>query len=73
MVHVAPLWRSREDEVEDRPCYPCFAIFYVLGPRGICLLLRPINKTLEGWSFLSLLLTSFSFLRLERVCRELYF
>jgi hypothetical protein len=44
MVHVASPWRSREDQVEDRrgiamgcigPYYPCFAIFFVLGPRGI--------------------------------------
>jgi hypothetical protein len=44
VVHVAPSWRSRRDQVEDGrvdatgcvgPCYPYFAIFYVLGPRGI--------------------------------------
>jgi hypothetical protein len=44
MVHVAPLWGSREDQVEDGrvdatgyigPCYPYFAIFFVLGTRGI--------------------------------------
>jgi hypothetical protein len=44
VVHVAPSWRSREDQVEDGwvdatgcvgHCYPSFAIFYILGPRGI--------------------------------------
>jgi hypothetical protein len=44
LVHVAPLWRSCEDRVEDGwvnatsfigPCYPYFAVFIVLGPRGI--------------------------------------
>jgi hypothetical protein len=43
VVHVAPSWRLREDQVEDgrvdaidrvRPCYPYFAIFDVLGPSG---------------------------------------
>jgi hypothetical protein len=44
VVHVAPSWRSHEDQVKDgrveatgcvRPGYPYFAIFDVLGPRGI--------------------------------------
>jgi hypothetical protein len=44
MVHVASLWRSREDEVKDgrvdvmgciRLFYPNIAVFIVLGPRGI--------------------------------------
>jgi hypothetical protein len=44
VVHVAPSWRLRRDQVEAgrvdvmgcvRPCCPYFAIFYVLGPRGI--------------------------------------
>jgi hypothetical protein len=44
VVHVAPSWRLRRDQVENgrvdamgciRPCCPYFAIFYVLGPRGI--------------------------------------
>jgi hypothetical protein len=44
VVHVAPLRRLRQRQVEDRlvnatgcigPCYPSFAIFNVLGPRGI--------------------------------------
>jgi hypothetical protein len=44
MVHVTSSWRSRADEDEDgrveaigciRPFYCNFAIFYVLGPRGI--------------------------------------
>jgi hypothetical protein len=44
MVHVASLWRSRGDEAEDRwvdaTGYiglfdPNFAVFIVLGPRGI--------------------------------------
>jgi hypothetical protein len=48
IVHVAPSWRSHEDQVEDRqvdvmgcirPCYPYFAIFHVLGPRGILVFL----------------------------------
>jgi hypothetical protein len=47
MVHVASLRRSRGDEAEDghidvmgciRLFYPNFAIFIVLGPKGICLL-----------------------------------
>jgi hypothetical protein len=60
MVHVASSWRLRRDQVKDGrvdvmgcigPFYPNFAIFYVLGPRGILsfsLLLGPINRTLEG-------------------------
>jgi hypothetical protein len=44
VVHVAPLWRLRQDQVEDgridtmsyvRPCYPHFTFFYVLDHRGI--------------------------------------
>jgi hypothetical protein len=44
MVHVPPSRRSREDQVKDEQvdamgcvgtCYPYFAIFMVLGPRGI--------------------------------------
>jgi hypothetical protein len=44
VVHVAPLRRLHQDQVEDgwidvmgcvRPCYPCFIIFYVLDHRGI--------------------------------------
>jgi hypothetical protein len=44
VVHVAPSWRSREDQVEDGwvdatscigPYYPYFIIFDVLGPRAI--------------------------------------
>jgi hypothetical protein len=44
VVHMAPSWWLRRDQVEDgwvdamgcvRPCYPYFIIFYVLGPRGI--------------------------------------
>jgi hypothetical protein len=44
MVHVASSWRSYRDQVEDRwvdatdyvgPCYPCFAVFFVLCPSGI--------------------------------------
>jgi hypothetical protein len=43
VMHVALSWRSREDQVEDgwinamgyvRLCYPCFAVFFVLGYRG---------------------------------------
>jgi hypothetical protein len=46
MVHVAPLRRSRGDQVEDRrveamgcirPCYPNFVVFIVLGHRDILL------------------------------------
>jgi hypothetical protein len=41
---VTPSWRLRQRQVEDRqvnsmdcigPCYPTFAVFNVLGPRGI--------------------------------------
>jgi hypothetical protein len=44
MVHVAPSRRLHQSQVEDgradamgcvRRCYPCFAIFIVLGRRGI--------------------------------------
>jgi hypothetical protein len=44
MVHVASSWRSHGDHVEDgqvdamgcvRPYYPCFTIFFILGPRDI--------------------------------------
>jgi hypothetical protein len=44
VVHVASSWRSREDRVKegrvnamgcDGPCYLCFAVFFVLCPRGI--------------------------------------
>jgi hypothetical protein len=44
MVHVAPSWMLRWDQVKDGwvdamgcigPYYPYFVIFYVLGPRGI--------------------------------------
>jgi hypothetical protein len=57
---VAPSWRLHRDQVEDgqvdamgcvRPCYSYFAVFYVLGLRGIVvfsILFRPINRTLEG-------------------------
>jgi hypothetical protein len=46
VVHVAPSQSSHGDQVEDRwadvmgyvgPCFPYFAIFCVLGPRGILL------------------------------------
>jgi hypothetical protein len=62
---VAPSWRLRRDEVEDRRVdimgcvrsyYPYFIIFYVLNRRGIVfsLLVGPINSTLEGWGYLTL-------------------
>jgi hypothetical protein len=44
VVHVAPSQRLRWKQIEDgrvdamgcvRPCYPTFAVFNVLGPRGI--------------------------------------
>jgi hypothetical protein len=44
VVHVAPSRRLHLSQVEDgwvdatgcvRLCYPCFAIFILLGPRGI--------------------------------------
>jgi hypothetical protein len=44
VVHVAPSRRLRRRQVEDGrvdatgcvgPCYPTFAVFNVLGPRGI--------------------------------------
>jgi hypothetical protein len=74
MVHVASSWRLRRDQAEDGrvdaigcvgPYYPYFAVYFVLGPMGIlvfCLLLRPMNRTLEGWSSLPLLQVSFTFL-----------
>jgi hypothetical protein len=43
VVHVAPSIRSCGDQIEDGwvdvmgcvgPYYPCFAVFFVLGPRG---------------------------------------
>jgi hypothetical protein len=43
VVHVTPSWILRQSQVEDgwvdamgcvRPCYVCFAIFILLGPRG---------------------------------------
>jgi hypothetical protein len=46
VVHVAPSWRLRRDQVKDGrvdatgcvgPYYPYFAVFYVLGSRGIVL------------------------------------
>jgi hypothetical protein len=47
VVHVAPLWRLHEDQVEDGrvdamvcigPCYPYLSVFFVLGLRGILVL-----------------------------------
>jgi hypothetical protein len=44
VVHVAPLWRLRQDQVEDGhvdamgcvgPCYLYFTVFLVLGTRSI--------------------------------------
>jgi hypothetical protein len=44
VVHVAPSRRLRRRQVEDErvdamgcvgPCYPTFAVFNVLAPRGI--------------------------------------
>jgi hypothetical protein len=44
VVHVAPSQRSRENQVKDGwvdvmgyvgPYYPCFAILFVLGCRGV--------------------------------------
>jgi hypothetical protein len=44
VVHVAPSRRLRRRQAEDGrvdamgyigPCYPCFAVFFLLGPRGI--------------------------------------
>jgi predicted metal-binding membrane protein len=44
VVHVVPSWRLRQRQVEDvrvgvmgcvGPCYPTFAVFNVLGIRGI--------------------------------------
>jgi hypothetical protein len=44
VVHVAPSWRLSRVQAEDgqvdamgcvRSCYPCFAVFYILGPRSI--------------------------------------
>jgi hypothetical protein len=78
VVHVAPSRRLHRGQVKDGrvnatgcvgPCYPYFAIFFLLGPRGIVifsLLLGPINKTLKGWGYLPLLTFSFPF----PSCRE---
>jgi hypothetical protein len=54
MMHVASLWRSRGDEIEDgwvdvTGCiglfYPNFAIFVVLGHKGSLVISFPLNKT----------------------------
>jgi hypothetical protein len=58
------------------PCYPYFDIFIVLALRGILVfvfLLGPINRTLEEWSSLPLLLVSFRISILERVSHEIDF
>jgi hypothetical protein len=43
MVHMSSSWRLRRDQVEDGwvdamgyvvLCYPCFTVFFLLGPRG---------------------------------------
>jgi hypothetical protein len=48
VVLVAPSWRLHHDQFEEgwvnamgyvRPSYPCFAVFFVLGPRGILVFL----------------------------------
>jgi hypothetical protein len=48
VVHVAPSWRLRRRQAEAgrvnatgcvRPCYPCFAVFLLLGPRGVVVIL----------------------------------
>jgi hypothetical protein len=48
VVHVAPSWRLHQSQVEDgwvdvmgcvRFCYPCFVVFFLLGPRGIVVIL----------------------------------
>jgi hypothetical protein len=82
---VASPRRLHRDEAEDRrvdatgcvgPFYPKIVVFYVLGPMGnliFSLLLGPINRTLEGWGSLPLLLFLFAFPSLERVCQELKF
>jgi hypothetical protein len=65
VVHVAPSRRLHRRQTEDRwvdatgcvgPCYPCFAVFFLLGHMGVSfsLLLGPIYRTLEGWGSLSL-------------------
>jgi hypothetical protein len=63
---VAPSWRLRRRQAEDGrvdatgcvgPCYPCFVVFFLLGPRGVVviyLFLGPIYRTLEGWGSLPL-------------------
>jgi hypothetical protein len=44
MVHMVSSRRLRQSHVEDRrvdvtgcvgPCYPCFVVFFVLGPKGV--------------------------------------
>jgi hypothetical protein len=48
--------------------------FLCIRPYGHnSLLLGPINRTLEGWISLPLLLLSFAFSSLDRVDEELYF
>jgi hypothetical protein len=54
LVHVASSWKLCGDEAEDgrvdatgciRLFYPNFAIFFVLGHKGILVISFPINKT----------------------------
>jgi hypothetical protein len=44
VVRVAPSWRLHRNQVEDgwvdatccvRPCYPCVAIFFIIGPMSV--------------------------------------
>jgi hypothetical protein len=72
VVHVALSWRLRRIEVEDGqvdtmsyvgPCYRYFAVFFVLCRRGI--LVRPINRTLEGCNPYHFSIFTLHFLNLE--------
>jgi hypothetical protein len=66
---VASSQRLHRDQVEDGrvdatgyvgPFYPKIDVFIVLGPRGnlvFSLLLGLINRTVEGWGYLPLLVT----------------
>jgi hypothetical protein len=81
---VAPSWRLHQRQVEDgrvdamgcvRPCYPTFAVFNVLGPKGIVviyLLLGPIYRILEWMGLLATFQFHFSISSVE-VSQEIIF
>jgi hypothetical protein len=75
VVYMSPLWMSREDQVEDGrvdttgcigPFYLKIVVFYVLatGTFYFCnLLVELINKTVDGWDYLSILLVSYPIIK----------